>query len=223
MICSSGSTRKSESGEIKMHFHHMRLKTVLGAALLLVASNCGGTDSASTNENEVFTTVTLKFTSASGAAPITVAVDDPDGDGGNSPTIQPLNLPAGMYEMSVKFENKLENPAEDITLEVLDESSDHQVFFRGTAVNGPASNQPSAPLTHAYSDVDAKGLPVGIVNAITAMPGAGMLTVTLRHMPPINGMAVKTAGVSEQVRKDSGFASIGGSSDVQVTFPVTVQ
>jgi hypothetical protein len=122
----------------------------------------------------------------------------------------------------VKFENRLENPPEDITKEVQDEGDAHQVFFTGNAVNGPASNQTGAPVAHSYADTDAKGLPIGLANKVTAATGTGMLTVTLRHLPPVNNMAVKSATLADMVRS-SGFSAIGGTTDAQVTFPVTVQ
>jgi len=136
--------------------------------------------------------------------------------------IDPVNLTAGMFTLAVGFENRLEDPPEIITTEVMDESDQHQLFFTGTAVNGPASDQPGAPLSHAYADMDVNQLPIGLSNTITAATGTGTLTVTLRHMPPVNDVAVKVAGVAEQV-KTGGFAAIGGSTDAQVNFTVTVQ
>jgi hypothetical protein len=194
-------------------------------ALSLVAFACGEDKPAGMggNENEVFTTITLTFTPSAGGAPVVAAFDDSDGDGGKAPTIASVMLGSGMFNLAVKFENKLENPPEDITEEIHDEANDHQIFFTGTAVNGPASNQSGAPLTHAYADTDSKGLPVGLENKITAAAGTGMLTVTLRHLPPVNSVAVKTASLAEMVRTSGGFMGLAGSTDVQVTFPVTVQ
>lgn len=181
-----------------------------------------GDPGGSQNEAEVFTTVSLTFTPVGGGAAVTAAFKDPDGDGGNAPTIDPINLVAGtQYTTTVKFLNELETPAADITLEVKDEADQHQVFFTGTAVNGPASNQPTAALTHTYSDTDVNGLPIGLVNNVAAKAGTGTLTLTLLHMPLLNGSAVKVAGVADTV-KASGFAAIGGETDVSVNFAVTV-
>ena len=153
---------------------------------------------------------------------MTAAFKDADGDGGNAPTIDPINLVAGtQYTTTAKFLNELETPVADITLEVKDEGDQHQVFLTGTAVNGPASNQPTAPLTHTYSDTDVNGLPIGLSNNIAAKAGTGMLTLTLRHMPPVNGAAVKVAGLADMV-KASGLVAIGGETDVSVNFVVTV-
>lgn len=199
-------------------------RALLTFCLLSSPFACGGQDGDGDhgNENEVFTTVTLTFSPAGGGPAVTAKVDDPDGDGGDAPVVEAIALPAGIYDLTVKLENGLENPPEDLTQEVRDEGDEHQIFFTGTAVNGPASNMPGAPLTHAYADTDASGLPVGLVNRIEAVPGSGMLVVVLRHLPPLNGMAVKLASTAATVRGE-GFAAIGGSTDVQVTFPLTVR
>lgn len=195
---------------------------LIGLASALLAVGCGHDEHDHAHENEVFTTVTLTFTPSAGGTPVVAKVDDPDGDGGNPPTVEPITLAAGMYDMTVKLENRLENPPEDLTKEVRDEGDEHQLFFFGNAVSGPASNQAGAALVHSYADMDAKGLPIGLANKVTASAGTGMLTVVLRHMPPLNGAAVKTATSAETVRT-SGLSALGGSTDVSVTFPVTVQ
>ena len=103
-----------------------------------------------------------------------------------------------------------------------DEGDQHQVFFTGPVVNGPASNQPAAALTHTYGDTDVGGLPIGLTNTIVVGSAAGGdLTLTLRHMPPVNGTAVKTAAAAMTVR-DSGFTALGGENDAQVVFPVAI-
>jgi hypothetical protein len=104
----------------------------------------------------------------------------------------------------------------------MDEGVEHMIFFTGTAVNGPASDHPGAPLTQAYADMDANGLPVGLSNTITAAAGTGQVTVTLRHMPPINGTAVKTSTSADMV-KSGGIDSIGGTTDATMTITATIQ
>lgn len=190
-------------------------------AILICIPACSD-DGGSENENEVITTVSLSFAPMGGGAAVVAEFDDPDGDGGAAPTIDPVNLTSGTtYALIVRFQNKLEEPPEEITDEVRDEGDEHQLFLTGTAVNGPATNNPSAPLTHTYGDTDGGGLPIGLSNTIVAASGSGMLTVTLRHLPPINDNPVKVADIAGQV-KAGGIAAIGGDTDAEVTFMVTV-
>lgn len=196
----------------------MRLTALFSLTLLAACGDDGGT----INPAELITTVGLTFTPAGGGAAVTAEFDDADGDGGDPPTIDPIDLVDGTtYTLAVYFENRLEDPPEDITAEVEDESDQHMIFFTGTAVDGPASDNPGAPLTHTYDDQDANGLPIGLDNTIVAATGTGELTVTLRHMPPVNEEPAKTAETAAEVR-EGGFSAIGGSSDAQVEFVVTV-
>jgi hypothetical protein len=198
--------------------------SALSALVALAAPGCDDGGGGSANENEVITSVVLAFTptGTGGGLPATFTFNDPDGDGGAAPTIDTIDLTYGVtYNATVKLENRLETPAEDITVEVADESDQHQIFFTGTGVSGPASDQPRAALVHAYADVDANGLPIGLANSFMVRGGIGNLTVTLRHLPPVNDQPTKTAAAATTV-KDSGFATLGGSTDAMVTFPVTI-
>lgn len=191
------------------------------AAITVAACGDDSIDGAG-NEAEVITTVTLTFTPSGGGAAVIAAFDDPDGDGGGQPTITPINLVNGTtYTMAVRFQNKLETPPEEITDEVRDEGDEHQIFLTSTAVKGPATSNGTAPLTHAYTDTDSDGLPIGLANTIMATSGSGQLTLTLRHLPRVNNTAVKVADLATQV-KNGGLSSIGGETDVQVSFMVTV-
>jgi hypothetical protein len=197
---------------------------VLALSMLLAA--CGGDDDdtgGDGNENEVITTVTLEFSPEGGGEAIAFEWNDPDGDGGSAPIIDPIALADGTtYTLAVGFENRLEDPPEIITEEVSDESDQHQIFFTGSAVNGPASDQPDAPLAQSYTDEDANGFPIGLESTIVAAAGTGDLTVTLRHLPPVNGTAVKTDSLADDV-KASGFGELPGTTDALVTLPVTVE
>jgi len=194
--------------------------TITRTALALLLAACGDPGGGG-NEGEVITTVTLTFTPAGGGAPISAVFDDPDGDGGGPPVVDPINLTAGGFTAAVKFENRLETPPEDITVEVQDESDQHQVFFTGSAVDGPAASNPAAPLVHAYADTDANGLPIGLANTITARTGTGQLVLTLKHLPPLDGNAQKTSDLAARVTAN-GINSIAGDTDASVSFPVAV-
>lgn len=206
----------------------MRLPTTLLLATSLCLAACGGDDDdtgddGGGNENEVITTVTLDFAPQGGGDAVTFEWNDPDGDGGAGPTVDPINLADGTtYTLAVGFENRLEDPPEIITQEVMDESDQHQVFFTGSAVSGPASDAQGAPMTQTYGDQDVNGFPVGLENTVVAAAGTGQLTVTLRHMPPVNDTPVKTGALGQTVIA-SGLEGLPGSTDAQVNFDVTVE
>lgn len=210
---------------LSLSSHTSLLTTAALSTLVALATpGCDDGGGGSENENEVITSVVLDFTptGTGGGLPATFTFNDPDGDGGAAPTVDTIDLTYGVtYTATVKFENRLETPAEDITAEVADESDQHQIFFTGTGVSGPASAPPSAALVHTYADLDANGLPIGLANSFMVRGGSGNLTVTLRHMPPVNDQPTKTAAAATTV-KDSGFAILGGSTDAQVTFPVQI-
>jgi hypothetical protein len=190
---------------------------IASCATLTACSDDGESD----NENEVITTVSLRFAPSGGGAAVTAAFDDPDGDGGAAPTIDPVRLAPGDYTLTVRFENRLASPAEDITEEVRDEQDFHLLLFTGSAVVGPATGNATGPLTQSYADTDGHGLPIGLTDAIVASPGTGQLTVTLRHMPP-EEPPVKAAD-TVMIARTGGIDAIGGSTDAQVSFEVTVQ
>lgn len=200
-----------------------RLSLLIGLCCTVLLAACGHDDDdpIGGNEGEVISTVELSFTPTSGGTATIVRFDDPDGDGGQAPTIDDLVLAPGDYDLALRFENGLESPPEDITVEVSDESSEHQLFFTGSAVDGPATDNLGAALLHQYADQDDNGFPVGLQNTVVARQGQGELVVTLRHLPPIGNEMVKTITLSEELRL-SGFSGIGGASDVQVTFSVSV-
>jgi hypothetical protein len=197
----------------------MEKSSIIAIASCLAFAACGDSGR-SVNENEVITTVILKFAPASGAA-VTATFNDPDGDGGAAPTIDPIHLAAGNYTLTVQFQNKLVTPLVEITDEIHDERNFHLLLFTGTAVVGPATSNTTGPLTQSYTDMDDNGFPIGLSDMIVASAGAGQLTVTLRHMPP-EEPPVKAAN-TVMLARSGGVDSIGGSTDAQVNFTVTVQ
>ena len=175
------------------------------------------------HEHEVMTTITLTFTSQADGSTSEFTWADPESDG--EPVIDSIVLQdADDYDVSITILNELEDPAEDLTTEIADEAEEHQVFFTGSAVVGPASEDSgNAIIEHTYADEDENGLPLGLLNSITTLStGSGELTISLRHMPEEDGNAVKVEGLAEDVAT-GGFESIGGANDIAVTFPITVE
>ena len=183
----------------------------------------GSTDGIEVNPNEVMTTVKLTLTPTSGGESFVVTWADPENDG--SPVIDDMTLTNGeTYTVSVEFLNELVDPTVNVTPEIMDEMDEHQVFFTGTAVEGPCNTaNPDAVVEHAYGDTDSNEFPIGLMNTFTAKAsGTGVLSVLLRHMPPINGEAVKTGTLANVI--DSGSSTdLPGSTDIDIEFTVTVE
>jgi len=208
----------------------MKIAMPIAASILLTLSACSDVEGHDhdghdhhDHEHEVMTTVILTFTDIATAEELVFTWADPENDG--SPVVDDILLVDGVdYAVGLQILNELEEPAEDITPEIADEDDEHQFFFTGSAVEGPATGaNPDAVVVHAYADTDINGLPLGLENDIlTVAAGSGDFTVTLRHMPPESGNAVKVEGLAEDVA-EGGFSSIGGADDIQITYSLTVE
>lgn len=183
------------------------------------------------HETEVFTTVRLTFTPKDGGDRIVASFTDPDGDGGVSGSSDPVALALGVtYDLELEFFNELEEPIEDVTLEVQEEAEEHFAFIRGDTVQGPATgDNPDALMEHAYADTEedygpnnvGENLPVGLLNTVTAQQaGAGTFSVMLRHLPDLNGSPQKTADLPDLMARGE---ALPGEVDVDVEFQLTVQ
>jgi hypothetical protein len=148
------------------------------------------------NEEELITTVIVELTN--GSTTETLRFTDIDGPGGSDPTTVGATLAANTtYQLSTMFLNESETPAEDITIEVREEDEEHAVLYTVSGVQA----------TVATTDVDGDGNPLGLEGTLTTTDaGSGTLQVILRHEP------TKTA-----------TSITGGSTDADVTFPITVQ
>ncbi|NER13806.1 type 1 periplasmic binding fold superfamily protein [Leptobacterium flavescens] len=185
------------------------IKLLSLSMLVLFIASCSSDDDGGpqiVNEEEVITTLTLTLSPQAGGADIVFTSRDLDADGPNPPTVTVADLaPNTTYTGVVQVLNETENPAEDITEEVEEEDDEHQFFYQ---VIG------NAAVTTAYTDQDGDGNPVGIqITLTTGDASTGNLVVTLRHQLDKNA-----AGVS-----DGDITNAGGDTDVEVTFPVTIQ
>ena len=182
------------------------LKLIALLVIPVIFSTSCSNDDAPVNEEEVITTV--RVTLVGGGQTIVLESRDLDGDGPNAPVLTPVGggiLVAGTtYTGSTEFLNELEDPAEDITVEVEEEGADHQVFYQ----------LPSSIGTVTYTDTDANGRPIGLNFTLVAgtSGSTGTLMVTLKHLPN------KTAsGVA-----DGDITNAGGNTDAAVTFSLAV-
>ena len=183
-----------------------KMKTIKLLAVLFISAleftGCSDDDDHGDDhgdDEEVITTLT--YTLTAGSDVVVMTYDDPDGDGSLQPTITGGTLMANTtYSGRLLLENKTESPAEDITLEIIAEGDEHE-FFYATNIAG---------LTVSKTDVDANNNPLGLETTVTATAaGSGTLSIVLKH----------------DLTKPNNFtaANADGSTDIEVTFPVTVQ
>jgi len=131
-----------------------------------------------------------------------------------------INLVAGeSYDVSLSFFVTDHGEQVSLNAELIEFDDEHQVFFTGDAV---LSDSPLVEVS--YADSDDNGLPLGLANTFQdTVAGAADLIITLRHMPPENDVAVKTADDAANLENANGdFSVVGGSNDVQVTFDLVV-
>ncbi len=174
------------------------------SVILLATSACKKDDPVIPNEEELITTFTYTLTTT-GATPVVLSFSDLDGDGGNAPIISGGTLQANTtYTGTIDLLNEAESPAESITAEIAEEKEEHQFFFATDGLD----------LRFTYEDVDANQQPVGLMTTlITGNAGTGNLRITLRHEPNKSATGVSMGNLD----------NAGGETDIEVTFPVTVQ
>ena len=155
------------------------MKIALGMFLLsALITSCSKDKVEEANEEELITTMKLSFVPTGGGATLTYQFKDTDGPGGAAPTIDEIVLaPSQSYNVTVQLLNEAETPAEDITLEVVEEADAHRFYYEPTA----GSN-----ITVSGLNNDGAGIPLGTTGTWT--PGAlatGKVKVTLRHYPGV--------------------------------------
>jgi len=190
----------------------MKTKLILSTLLLGAIVSCKKEDKVEPvapvipNEEEVITTLNYTLTNTNDQNDVVVLTwEDMDGDGSGTPVITGGTLKSNAtYNGSMEILNKTETPADTVTIEILEEDNEHQFFFEAS----------SSTITVNYLDVDENNLPVGLeTELITTNAGTVDLTVVLIHEP------TKTAsGVS-----DGDITNAGGSEDVRVVFPITIE
>ena len=148
------------------------------------------------NEEEVITTMNVYVDGA-----LAMSSTDSDGDGPLAPVVTDGVLAANTtYSVRLEFLNELEDPAEDITEEIEEENLEHQVFYSaGGDLNVGVE----------YANFDTDGNPLGTLFTLTTNEaGSGTITITLIHEP---------------MKPNDGLATAGGSTDLEVTFNVSVE
>ncbi|WP_299121720.1 type 1 periplasmic binding fold superfamily protein [uncultured Tenacibaculum sp.] len=174
----------------------------------LVFASCSDSTPTVVNEEEVITTMKIVLTPNGGGNAVTIQSRDLDGDGPNPPVItpSPISLAANTtYSAVITLLNETENPAGNVTDEVAKEADEHQFFYSASGIAGT--------FTYAGAN-DSNGNPVGIQFTVaTGAAGNGTYTVTLRHEPNKSATGVKGGDIT----------NAGGSTDIEVSFPIILQ
>lgn len=178
------------------------ISTIMGIVMM---TSCSDDDPIIENEEELITTVIYRMSPVGGGSDVEFQFSDPDGDGGEAPTISSEALAANTaYTGSLIFLDESGEETEDITEEIEEEDEEHQVFY---VVTGNS-------LQISYNDMDEDGNPIGLSTTVNATDsGTGNLTIILRHEP------IKTnSGVA-----DGDPTNAEGETDIEVTFNYTVE
>ncbi|NJB84855.1 hypothetical protein GGR26_000600 [Lewinella marina] len=185
-----------------------RIFSFLALPLLLLWSACTTkADPIIENEEEVITDVIYQLQPVGGGEEITMTFSDPDGDGAEPAQINVTGPLAAntLYDGTLVVSNLSDssNP-EDITAEVVAEAEDHQFFYVPST---------SLEVDLTYQDSDGDGKPLGVLTQLaTGGLSSGTLTIILRHLPNKSSQAT----ISDP-------AGAGGETDVEVTFPVSIE
>ena len=184
----------------------LKLGWAFGLGLLLLLNGCKkGTDPLPADENELITTVTLRFTQAGTTNVQTATYQDKDGDRGADPTkFDSITLTANTsYSLTIDLLDESKTPTVSTTNEIMEKKDEHLFIYTA---------DPASLLTYTYGDKDSRNLPVGLTGTVkTGAAGAGKFNVRLRHQPPINGTIVKDGTPTP------------GSDDVNLNFGLTVK
>ena len=182
---------------ISNSFSLKNMGVALTMAIALVFASCDNDDNPDpVNEEEVITTLIATLTPAGGGTTVTLTYTDLDADGPNPPVAEVSGNLMGntTYNGVIQVLNETETPAENITLEVLEEADEHQFFFEFTGSIAGAT----------ATDTDSMGNPLGVTFDLTTnTAGAATLSIVLRHEP---------------TKPNNGLATAGGETDIQADF-----
>ena len=174
--------------------------TTLFFLSIFFVQSCIREDPKPVNDQEVITTVTVTLAPDGGGDAVTLKFFDADGELGD---IEPMITVSGAitasttYVASIELLNETVSPVEAISAEIAVEAHDHLFCFDVTG-----------SISISYEDEDKNGLPLGLITTWeTGAAGEAAVTITLRH----------------QQGTKTGACPGSGDTDVQITFPVTVQ
>lgn len=173
-------------------------------ATILFSSCSSSDDSHPVNEEELITNVSIVFNSTTSQDQVILTFEDLDGDGPNAPVYNST----GSFDVNQIYDAQISvsNPQENITEEILEEADDHQFFYFAT--DGFLAD-------FEYKDLDNSDLPIGLEFQLkpSNISQDGKFSLILRHLPNKSGVGVSQGNIS----------NAGGSTDLNIQFPVTVR
>jgi hypothetical protein len=153
------------------------LKSCLAAGVVSVAllsTSCSeSSHDHDHGEHDVVTTITMVLVAEGSTDTLRYTWDDPDGAGGQPPSIDTIMLAANtVYSAEIRILNDTEVPAEDLTSTIVNEGDQHQFFFR-TSI---------ADVALVATDQDVNGLPIGQrLRLTTGAAATGTIGMDLSH------------------------------------------
>lgn len=136
---------------------------------------------------------------------VTFLYQDLDGMGGNEPLIQGGTLKGGtVYFGNIEVLDESTTPLVNFSDEINADKENHQFFFNLQGLDANIN----------YADADNNRNPIGLFTAfLTGDPGMGTVTINLQRNLNKFGSGVA----------DGSINNAGGTTDIQVTFPVTIE
>jgi hypothetical protein len=182
----------------------LRMSLVLVTAAVLLNA-CKKDKPGEGNDEEVITTMNLRFTPVGGGATLNYTFDDPDGPGGAAPTKSVIALnPSVTYNVQLTLLNKTVTPVEDITTEVEAEADAHRFYYEPST---------SSAITIQNLNNDANGIALGTTSQWrTGTTGLGTIKITLRHY----------GGNPPNKAANDPVNSPKSDSDIEVTFDTAI-
>ena len=178
-------------------FTQILTRSILALLFISTAVQCKKDSPEEINEEETINRVTLTVTGADGSS-----TDYTWNEGDNEPTI---NLGANStHQVSIAFYDASDaSDVENITEEVIEEADEHFVFYQ--------VNSASLTIAAASNDViDSDGVAINVKTQwSTTDASSGVVQVYLVHEPTSKTGATRSA--------------LGGSTDVELDFPVQIQ
>jgi hypothetical protein len=214
LVEGGNSNKKSKNlKQIKMKNYNQTIAAFLTIIIISSCSKENPKQPLPTNPQEILTTILVKgFNQNDSLNPnyqFTYKWEDMDGDGGNMPIIDTLNMDSGIiYKCEIIILDKTKTPFDTVSNSIEEEKNVHQFFF------APSANLTSKIKTERLDfDNNIPSLPVGLSfylntksNQSFTTPIYGSLNIVLSHYD----------GVPKTIEKSS-------ESDIDITFPVKLK